>query len=1413
MATDPPPGPAPEDAGDALVQEIVEKRPTWRRIVKWGAVALGSLVLLLGALIIGINTQPGRDFVAKQINRLELASGLNFRIGRIEGSLFGAMVLRDVQIRDTRGVFATSPQIAVDWRPFAYLRDHVDIRSLTSPEVRLLRMPALKPSTDPKAPLLPDLDIDVARLEVARIDIAPAVTGQRHIGRLRGSAHISGGRAQIVADAATIAAPGVAGGDTLALKLDAVPEQNKLDIDMRVNAPVKGFITGLAGLDRPLTFNMGGRGSWRNWRGQAAGTLGGRKIADLTVAAQNGRFQLRGPTWPGVYMQGPVERLASPRLDVALDAVWADRTANGVLKLRSSALSVEAKGLVDLGRNRFGNLNVDAMLLTPGAIAPNLRGRSVRAALALDGPFNRPVVDYKITAAALGFGETVVEGLQAEGRARVDADRILVPVRARAARVSGLNTAVGGLVTNLSVAGDLAISGNQILSDNLRLRSSRVDATAIIAADMGRGRYTGAIKGRINNYAINGVGIVDLRTDAELFAARDGGWGIRGHVAAETRRLSNSAVRDFLGGNAVASARVTLGPTGVVAVNDIRMRAPQFRILRGSGRYDPAGPILINADAVSNAYGPVSARVSGTLNAPQVLLRAARPGLGVGLVDLEARIRGRGNAYAVTASGSTNYGPFNANVLVRNGRTLAIDIENARFAGMDITGNVEQTAAGPFAGQLRFQGSGVTGNAQLAAQGKYQVAQIEARALNAVIPGNAELTIGRALISANVVLTETPQIVADVQVANLRSGQFVLKTARAKVNYQGGSGTAQAVATGSSGVPFQIAANARLSPEQWLVALQGQGSGVKFHTVNPARIQIAGDTYRLLPTQVEFDRGSMRLAGTYGEGLALQARLDKLDLAFVNGFMPGVGLGGTATGSLDFAQANPDAFPSADARLEIDDFTRSSLATVSTPVDVSLVAKLLPDGGDARALIRRGTTTIGRVVTTLRPLGPGAGAWTERLIGAPLSGGIRYNGPAAVPFSLAGLSNQHLTGSIGIAADFSGRVREPQLTGVLRGENLVYGNETYGTRITNMRVAGRFSDDELILDEASGRAGEGTITAQGRIGFSAANGYPMSVTADLQNAQLARSDALGATATGRITITRTPQVAKIEGRLVIPEARYEIIRQGAAEIPELTGVRRRSEMVANGPTKPAAPVRSVNVFDLDLRLVADNRLFVSGMGLESEWSARVFVRGTTAAPEVRGTMEIVRGTYSFASRRFEVTRGNIRFQGAQLYNPTIDVEASTTAEGITAIIDISGTAQQPRIAFNSSPSLPQEEVLSRLFFGTNVTNLSATEAIQLAAAVNSLSSSGGGLNPLGKLRSATGIDRLRVLGADDTSGRGTSLAAGKYLTRDIYIEIITDARGFTATQLEIALTRSLSLLSQTASFGGSSVSLRYSRDY
>jgi translocation and assembly module TamB len=1399
-----------------IVEAPAGKRPLWLRILKWIGIALLGLVALIGIVLFGINTDPGRRFVADRIGEYRTATGLNIRVGRIDGSLYGKMVLSDLRVSDPKGVFLTSPRLDVDWRPFAFIRNHVDVRSLSAGLVTLARRPELIPTpSDPNAPLLPDLDIDVNSLKIGRFVIGAPVTGQAHVLSIDGAAHIADRRAQLVANAQALRSPGVAGGDRLVLRLDAVPDDDKLDVNVKLQAPTGGVVATMGGLKAPLSVSVDGRGGWASWQGRAVATLGGGELANLQVTSRSGQIAVRGVTRPGLYLQGPVERLTAPQLDVAIDTTLNERRADTRMTLRSDALAVDAGGLLDLANSRFGNFAIDAKLLTPGAIAPNLSGRNVAARLVLDGAFATPTVDYKVRAGAIGFGEMGVEDFYAEGLARVNADRILVPINARARRIVGLNAAVGGLANNATIQGDLAIAMPGIVSDNLRIRSDNVDATAILAANVATGRYTGALKGRINNYSVESIGIVNLTTDAELVTTPNG-FGIKGRVVAQSRQIFNDGLRTFLGGNAVVRADVGYDPAGVVTFSGVRMNAPQFRITRGQGRYVlGSGQVLVEADAYSTQYGPVTARITGTALAPVVVVRAARPGLGVGLANVQARIVGRGGAYAVTASGGTNYGPFTADVLVRPGAQLAIDVRRVVFAGIAASGRLVQTAAGPFAGSLRFAGQGLTGDVRLANQGGYQRADVAARAYNAVVPGVADFTIGRAIVNASAVLTPTPQVVADVQIGDTRYNTVVIDSARAKVNYVGGRGTAQALVTGSSGVPFRVAVNARLAPNTYLVAAQGQANGVAFRTVNPARIAGVRGGYQLSPTRIDFggaNGGSLRLAGRYSSGMAVQARLDRLDLQFANALLPNLGIAGQATGSLDFAQASASSFPTADARLTIRNFQRTGLAAVSQAVDVVFQGSLSQSGGQARALIRRGPSVIGRMVATLNPAG--SGSWSTRLLAGSLGGGIRYNGPSSVLFSFAALPNQQLNGPIALAADFSGQVRAPRINGLIRADNLTYDNEAYGTRLTNMRLAGRFTNDRLEITALDARAGDGTVRAQGSIGLAAASGFPIDLRATLDNARLARSDSLGATATGTIRLTNGPAGGLIQGDLRIPEARYEIIKQGAAEVPELTGVRRRSQVRIARPTDRPVPPAPAGNFRLDLRVRAANQLFVSGMGLESEWEMDLRVGGTSTAPVITGGLDLVRGTYSFAGKRFEVNRGSIQFRGGALLDPDINIQASTTAGGITAVINITGTGQRPQISFTSSPALPQDEVLSRLLFGSSPENLSATEAIQLAAALNSLRpSSGGGLNPLGKLRSATGFDRLRVLGADDATGRGTSLAAGKYLTDSIYVEIVTDARGFTATQIEIALTRALSLLSSTGSFGGTAASLRYSKDY
>ena len=69
----------------------------------------------------------------------------NERGGRIDGSLYGQMVLSDVRVADPKGVFLTSPRLSVDWRPFAFVDNHVDVRTLSTDLVTLARRPELPP--------------------------------------------------------------------------------------------------------------------------------------------------------------------------------------------------------------------------------------------------------------------------------------------------------------------------------------------------------------------------------------------------------------------------------------------------------------------------------------------------------------------------------------------------------------------------------------------------------------------------------------------------------------------------------------------------------------------------------------------------------------------------------------------------------------------------------------------------------------------------------------------------------------------------------------------------------------------------------------------------------------------------------------------------------------------------------------------------------------------------------------------------------------------------------------------------------------------------------------------------------------------------------------------------------------------
>ena len=239
---------------------------------------------------------------------------------------------------------------------------------------------------------------------------------------------------------------------------------------------------------------------------------------------------------------------------------------------------------------------------------------------------------------------------------------------------------------------------------------------------------------------------------------------------------------------------------------------------------------------------------------------------------------------------------------------------------------------------------------------------------------------------------------------------------------------------------------------------------------------------------------------------------------------------------------------------------------------------------------------------------------------------------------------------------------------------------------------------------------------------------------------------------------------------------------------------------------------AVHHWNLELK-VAGGNLTVTGLGMNSRWSKicrladMQTLLGSQDARSRPGQLRFRRAGFPARPRRDPI-QGRARPIRSSTSTPKQRSKASTPA------CSVQGTGLKPGNHIRKLAAAAPGRLLSQqVLFGTSITNLSAPEALQLASAVAALRSGKGSLDPINALRRAVGLDRLRIVSADVATGQKTAIGAGKYITRKLYVEVVTDGAGYSATQVEYQMTRWLSLLSTVSTIGRASATVRVSKDY
>lgn len=687
---------------------------------------------------------------------------------------------------------------------------------------------------------------------------------------------------------------------------------------------------------------------------------------------------------------------------------------------------------------------------------------------------------------------------------------------------------------------------------------------------------------------------------------------------------------------------------------------------------------------------------------------------------------------------------------------------------------------------LRVDASGLAGDF-----GAMQSASLDAKVTDALGRGAIDATLRAAHLA-------TPAVTVDQAAIGVGGRLAALDVTAAANGSQGGQ-------------PFDLAAAAGLDvlgqrKTIRLTKLTGTLAGEPLRLAQPATVVVDRATVGI--DALDLALGPARVQGSLDLGdprVRGQLTLAELPLAVLQRF-GGPALAGTARANLDLAGSRRAP--------------QLTLDVVAQKVALDKASRVTTNG------TLKTTLQDGRVESTVELTGLGAAPLTARIAlpasfgldppafalndGASLTGSLAGPIDLARVAQLAALDGVQLAGILQLALDLGGTLAQPRLDGTAALAKGSVQELVSGINLRDLTLRARASGARLAIEElsASDRAG-GKLTGGGGLSVPPGGGLDFDVTLDAATARVMDNPLGVVVLSGNLGLAGDLTRAFVKGALTVDRADIEIPDAGGPSVPvmEVTEV--------NGRTAaPAAKESNAVPFDLgfDLALDIPGRLFVRGRGLDSEWEGALRLKGDLVEQQVLGSVKTKRGFFDLLDRRFTIERGEVVFVGSKPPLPMIDLAATAKTVDVSVTVDLKGPAADPKLTLSSDPNLPQDEILSRLLFGTGTARITPVQGLRLAAAIQQLQGGSFVGDVLSTVRKTTGLDTLDVQGGEtDTE---STARAGKYLSDNVYVEVergVSEGTGKARVQVE--LTPNLSVGTSVNDQSQSGVGLQWKYDY
>lgn len=355
---------------------------------------------------------------------------------------------------------------------------------------------------------------------------------------------------------------------------------------------------------------------------------------------------------------------------------------------------------------------------------------------------------------------------------------------------------------------------------------------------------------------------------------------------------------------------------------------------------------------------------------------------------------------------------------------------------------------------------------------------------------------------------------------------------------------------------------------------------------------------------------------------------------------------------------------------------------------------------------------------------------------------------------------QKISGQMNVNLAVSGKPEKPDLQGDIELKSAAFSDRMLGVSTNNIAMNIAFKNQlatvtkGLIEFEESGNV---TITGNADWGKEL-----LDLGVKINRASLVNQAAVQGLFSGGIDIKGALLTPDVKGEITINslDVNLDQLAMSSVDRIDVTKVNTLDE-------KPEPPAAKGEAPYIDIKVNAANNMSIRGYGMDAELGGTVGVRGKTHSIETIGSFNLIRGQVEWLSQRFILSDVNVALANSAV---SLLVKGSADVDDYTYNIDMTGTIDDMDIKLSSVPALPDDEILARIMFGKPIQQMTAVQAIRLAAAVNSLRS--GGPSIVNSQREKLGLDALSIDQEEtNNEGSGVSVGFGKYITDKTYVQV------------------------------------------